>query len=119
MTQPGIEARQAAARRKPQLSKPLSTIQRYGLAVLCVSAATGGGLLLQWFKLRDVELPIMVFAVALASWYGGARAGVLALVLASLSVDYFFAEPVILVRVLWRHPLFYCFRFIRDASHLV
>jgi len=107
MTQPGIEARQAAARRKPQLSKPLSTIQRYGLAVLCVSAATGGGLLLQWFKLRDVELPIMLFAVALASWYGGARAGVLALVLASLSFDYFFTEPL------------YSFEFYGDIPYFI
>jgi hypothetical protein len=41
-----IETRQAIVRRKPQLPKPLSTIQRYGLALLSVSVALGGGLLL-------------------------------------------------------------------------
>jgi PAS domain S-box-containing protein len=73
MNQAGIEARQS----KPPLPKPLSRIQRYGLAVFAVSVALGATLLLERFHFRDVEVPLFLFAVAVATWYGGAGAGVL------------------------------------------
>ena len=79
---------------KPQLPKPLSTIQRYGLAILSVSVALGGALLLERFHFRDVEVPLFLFAVAVAAWYGGAGAAVLALLLSCISFDYFFVEPL-------------------------
>jgi len=41
--------------RKPQLPKLVSTIQRYGLAVLCVAVALGAALLLQQFNFRDLS----------------------------------------------------------------
>src|SRR3984893_6113094 len=94
MNQASIEAKQAMLERKPQLPKPPSTIQRYGLAVLSVSVALGGALFLGRFQFRDVEVPLFLFAVAVAAWYGGAGAAVLALLLSCVSFDYFFVEPL-------------------------
>src|SRR6202047_4951646 len=94
MNQASIEARQAMVQWKPQSPKPLSTMQRYGLAVFSVSVALGGALLLERFPFRDVEVPLFLFAVAVAAWYGGAGAAVLALLLSCVSFDYFFVEPL-------------------------
>ena len=85
-----MEARQD----KPKLPKPISTIQGYGLAVLSVFVALGGALLLEDFHFRDVEVPLFLFAAALAAWYGGTGAAVLALLLSCVSFDYFFVEPL-------------------------
>jgi PAS domain S-box-containing protein len=93
MNQSTTESRPAVVQGKPRLSTRLSAIQRYGLAVLSVSVALGGALLLARFHFRDVEVPLFLFAVALAAWYGGAGAAALALLLSCLSFDYFFAEP--------------------------
>jgi K+-sensing histidine kinase KdpD len=89
-----IETRQAIVRRKPQLPKPLSTIQRYGLALLSVAVALGAALLLQRLQFRDVEVPLFLFAVAVAAWFGGGGAAVLALLLSCVIFDYFFIEPL-------------------------
>lgn len=91
--QPNAEAGQAMAEWRSQSPKPLSAIQRYGLAVLSVSVALGGALLLQRFQVRDVEIALFLFAVAVAAWYGGAGAAVLALLLSTVGFDYFFVEP--------------------------
>jgi PAS domain S-box-containing protein len=79
---------------KPQSPKPLTTMQRYGLAVFSVFVALGGALLLERFPFRDVEVPLFLFAVAVAAWYGGAGPAVLALLLSCVSFDYFFVEPL-------------------------
>lgn len=79
---------------KPQSPKPLSRIRRYGLAVLSVSVALGGALVLERFHFRDVEVPLFLFAVAVAAWYGGTEDAVLALILSCISFDYFFVEPL-------------------------
>jgi PAS domain S-box-containing protein len=94
MNRAGIEERQSMARGKPMLRKPLSTIQHYGLAVLSVSVALGGALLLGRFQIRDVEVPLFLFAVALSAWYGGTGAAALALLLSCIVFDYFFVEPL-------------------------
>jgi PAS domain S-box-containing protein len=94
MNQARLEARQATVRYKPQLPQPLSKVQRYGLAVLADSVALGGSLLLQSLQFRGAGVPLFLFAVAVAAWYGGAGAAVLALVLACISFDYFFVEPL-------------------------
>ena len=93
MNQANIEARQAVVQRKSRLPKSLSTIQCYGLAVLSVSLALGGALFLGRFHFRDVEVPLFLFAVSVAAWYGGAGAAALALLLSCTSFDYFFVEP--------------------------
>jgi PAS domain S-box-containing protein len=99
MNQANVEAKQAMAQRKPQLPKPLSPIQRYGLAVLSVSVALGAALLLGHFHLRKVEVPLLLFAVAVAAWYWRTGPAVLALVLSWISFDYFFTEPLYSVYV--------------------
>jgi PAS domain S-box-containing protein len=94
MNQARLEARQAKVRCKPQLPKPLSRVQRYGLALFSVSVALGGALVLERFHFRDVEVPLFLFAVAVAAWYGGTEGAVLALILSCVSFDYFFVEPL-------------------------
>jgi PAS domain S-box-containing protein len=82
------------AQGKPQLLDSFSAIQKYGLAVLSVAAALGGALLIEYMRMRDVEVPLFLFAVAISAWYGGVGAAVLALVLSCLTFDYFFVEPI-------------------------
>jgi PAS domain S-box-containing protein len=94
MKEARLEARQATVWSKPQWPKRLSRIQRYSLAVLSVSVALGGALLLERFHFRDVEVPLFLFAVALAAWYAGPGPAVLTLLLSCLSLDYFFLEPL-------------------------
>ncbi len=80
--------------RERRWPKSFSAIQSYGLAVLSVSVALGGALLLEHFSFRDVEVPLFLFAVAVAAWYGGAGAAALALLLSCVSFDYFFVQPL-------------------------
>src|SRR6266851_3907613 len=79
------------ARPKLQLRIAQSPVLRYGLAVLSVSVALGGALLIERLQLRNITL--FLFAIALAAWYGGTGAAVLALLLSYISFSYFFVEP--------------------------
>jgi light-regulated signal transduction histidine kinase (bacteriophytochrome) len=72
----------------------MSTIQRYGFAVVSVVLAVLPALLLQHYKFHDVELPLFLFAIALPAWHVGAGPAVLSIVLSSLSFIYFFAPPI-------------------------
>src|SRR5260370_41763206 len=92
MNRASIEARQATVPSKPPLPKSLSTIQGYGLAVLSVSLALGGALLLGRFTFRDVEVPLFLFALAVAAWYGGARGAPLGRLLPLFSFLFLFFE---------------------------
>jgi light-regulated signal transduction histidine kinase (bacteriophytochrome) len=51
-------------------------------------------LIIQYYKLRDAELPVFAIAIAIAAWYAGRGPSVLAVVLASVCFNYFFAEPL-------------------------
>jgi PAS domain S-box-containing protein len=93
MNRVGIEASRAVSQSKSKFPKALSQIQSYGLAVLSVCLALGIALILARFQFRDVEVPLLLFAVALAAWFGGVGAAVVALLLACLSFDYFFTVP--------------------------
>jgi signal transduction histidine kinase len=68
-------------------------ISRYGLAVLAVLVALGLALLADRYNARDVEIPLFLFAIALAAWFGGAGAGAVAFLLASTAFNYYFTEP--------------------------
>jgi signal transduction histidine kinase len=81
----------AASRQRPP--RIFTVIQPYGLAVVAVGLALGAALFLQSFHLRDVEVPFFLFAVAMAAWFAGAGAALLAWVLSCVSFDYFFVEP--------------------------
>ena len=67
---------------------------RYGLAILSVALALGGGLLLQAFHFRVPAATLLLFAVAIASWYAGRGPAVLAVILTTISCYWFFVEPV-------------------------
>jgi PAS domain S-box-containing protein len=93
MSRANIEPRQGVMQGRPHLPKPLPAIQRYGLAILSVSMALGGALFMERFHVRDVEIPLFLFAIAVSAWYGGG-AVMLALLLSCLGFDYFFTEPL-------------------------
>jgi PAS domain S-box-containing protein len=99
------------------MPKPLSAIQSYGLAVLAVSVALVGALLLERYNFRGVEFPVLLFAIVITVWYARIQAGVLALVLAALCFNYFFTEPLHTLYVT-RSELPYYFVFILFASLL-
>jgi K+-sensing histidine kinase KdpD len=82
------------ARSEPHSQKSMLTVKRYGFAVLSVALALLPGLLLQHFAFHDVELPLLLFAVALTAWHVGGGPAALSIVLSSLCFDYFFAPPI-------------------------
>jgi PAS domain S-box-containing protein len=86
-------ARRPTARPSSLSGKPVAAVRPYAVALLSVSLALGVAVFLQQFHFRDVEVPLLLFAVAVASWYGGTGAAALAFVLSCLSFDYFFTEP--------------------------
>src|SRR5580704_16178902 len=71
-----------------------SALQTNGVVVLSIAAAVGGALFLDRYFARDVEVPLFLFAVAISAWYGRTTGAVLALVLACLSFDFFFVQPL-------------------------
>jgi PAS domain S-box-containing protein len=99
------------------MPNPLTAIQSYALAVLAVSLALLGGLVLQRYNLSGTEFTIFLIAIVITAWYGGIQAAVFALVLACLVFDYFFTEPLHTFYVT-RSEIPYYFIFILFASLL-
>jgi PAS domain S-box-containing protein len=99
------------------MQKPLTSLQSYALAVLAVSFALLGGLLLRRYNLSGVEFTIFLFAIVITVWYGRPQAAVFALVLACLVFNYFFTEPLHTFYVS-RSELPYYFIFVAFASLL-
>ena len=93
MDQANLDGKRAAEPRTPE-STPLSAFQRYGLSVLGVSLAVCLALLLQQLHFRDVEVPLLFFALAVAAWYGGGGAAILGWALSCIGFDFFFVEPL-------------------------
>jgi signal transduction histidine kinase len=93
MNPSGIDANESAAHRSLGPLR-LVHLQRYGLAVLSVGIALGVALFISHFHFRDAAVPLLLFAVAITSWYGGPGPVVLAVVLSSLCFDYFFVKPL-------------------------
>src|SRR5271157_5376356 len=93
MNPSGIDANESVTHRS---SRPLRRIsaQRYGLAILSVGVALGASLLLQHFGFRVPSALLLLFAVAISSWYAGAGPAVLAAILATISFYWYFVEPV-------------------------
>ncbi|MEG4418424.1 PAS domain S-box protein [Microcoleus sp. LAD1_D5] len=64
----------------------------YGVATLSVALALGlTRLLLPW--LYPTTTPLFFIAVIVSSWYGSFGAGLLATILSTLAINYFFIEP--------------------------
>jgi PAS domain S-box-containing protein len=80
-------------RAKPFFAKIPLGLQRYGLAVSSVAVAFGISLFLYNNKFEGVEFPLFLIAVAVTVWYAGVGPAILALILASLTFDYYFTEP--------------------------
>ena len=77
----------------PELHNVRSPILRYGFSAASVAVALGVAFTLQHFQFRDVELPVLTLAIAFATWHAGTGPSVLAVLLSSVSFDYFFIEP--------------------------
>ncbi|MBD2743520.1 PAS domain S-box protein [Coleofasciculus sp. FACHB-1120] len=67
-------------------------LRRYGVAVLAVASA---GVLTLWLfpHIQPHISPLFFAAVMLSSWYGGLKPGLLATVLSTLTISYFFISP--------------------------
>src|SRR5258708_2501989 len=92
MKQETVGPKPAVAHRK-QL-RDLSLAQRSGLAVVSEGAALGVALFLERLQVRNVEVPLFLFAVALSAWFGRVGGAITALVLSTMAFDYFFTEPL-------------------------
>jgi PAS domain S-box-containing protein len=71
-----------------------SPFLRYGFALLSVSAALGGSLLLERFQFRSVADSLFLFAIVIVVWYAGTGPAIVAVVLSALADTYFFIEPL-------------------------
>lgn len=74
------------------LKKINPRLRRYGVAVLAVASA---GVLTLWLlpHIQPHISPLFFAAVMLSSWYGGLKPGLLATVLSTLTISYFFIPP--------------------------
>jgi PAS domain S-box-containing protein len=72
-------------------SHSVAVIGRYALAVLCVAVALMTTSLLQSGALFA---PLFFLAIILSAWFGGMGPGLLAALLATICIDYFFLAPV-------------------------
>ena len=93
MNPSGINANESVAHGSPRPLLPKDLL-RYGLALLSVGVALKASLLLQYFHFRVPAAPLLLFAVAISSWYGGSGSAVLAVILSLISFYWYFAEPV-------------------------
>src|ERR1700676_4173598 len=71
-----------------------SPILRYGFSVVSVAVVLGLALVLQHYRFRDVELPVLAIAIAFTTWYAGGGPSVLAVLLSSAAFAFFFTEPI-------------------------
>jgi K+-sensing histidine kinase KdpD len=91
---PRVGVKRTLARWNQELQRIHSPILRYGLSVVCVAIALGLALTLQYYQFRDVGLPGLSLAVAIATWYAGVGPSVLAILLSTMCFNYFFVEPI-------------------------
>src|ERR1700675_1615697 len=91
---PRVYVRRTMARSRFELQIARSPVLRNGLAVLSVSVALGGSLLLERFRFHNVADPLFLFAIAVTVWYAGIGPAILAVVLSGLADTYFFIEPI-------------------------
>src|SRR3984893_4371256 len=72
------------------LRRVAPAVWRYGLSVLSVAIFTAVTIPLQGFGVRT---SLFFPAVLLSTWFGGTGPGLLAVVLSTLSINFFFTEP--------------------------
>src|ERR1044072_125926 len=74
----------------------MRTVRRYGLAVIIVAAAL---LLTRWLQHYTDITPLFYAAILVSACFGVMGPGLLAVVLAELSIDYYFVEPLYTFRL--------------------
>jgi C4-dicarboxylate-specific signal transduction histidine kinase len=79
------------------------TIERYGIAVVSVAVALLLTSALE--KYTDIT-PLFYAAIVVSAWFGGMGPGLLAVVLAEVSIDYYFIEPYYTLRLGPKHISF-------------
>jgi K+-sensing histidine kinase KdpD len=93
-----------------ELQRARSAIVGYTFAVACVAIALGLALALQYYQFRDVEVPVLTFAIAITTWYAGNGPAVVAILLSAVCFDYFFTEPFYSLEISTRDlPYFFIF----------
>jgi PAS domain S-box-containing protein len=109
MNPSSIDANESVTHRS---SGPLRSIdfRHYALSVLSVSVALGTSLLLGHFHFRVPSALLLLFAVAISSWYGGRGPAVLAVILSTIGFYWYFVEPVRTIYIYWSEiPYFIIF----------
>ncbi len=86
----------------PAVRQMASTVMRYGLAVFCVVAALLVTELLQHFT-NGPPWFVFLAAVMISSWVAGLGPGLLAVLLSTLAVDYFFVPPLYILSLKIEH----------------
>src|SRR3954447_11913095 len=86
--------RQLLARCSQALHSARSSVLGYVFSIVCFAIALALGLLIQSYGFRDAGLPVLTVAIGLTAWYAGTGALVLAVVLATVSYDFFFVAPI-------------------------
>jgi PAS domain S-box-containing protein len=71
-----------------------SVVLRYGLAVVSVAIALGLAVFAQSHAIHRLEFPLLLIAIAITVWYAGTMPGLVAVALAGMGFDYFFAPPL-------------------------
>jgi C4-dicarboxylate-specific signal transduction histidine kinase len=78
-------------------------VWRYGLAVVSVAAAL---LVTRSLEQYTDITPLFYAAIVVTAWFGGMGPGLVAVVLAELSIDYYFVEPLYTLRLGPKHMSF-------------
>jgi PAS domain S-box-containing protein len=81
------------ARPRLKLRFTRSPVIRYGLAAVSFGFALGLAFLAQHYGFRNTEVPLLLFAVAVAAWYAGPGPAALTVALSIAFFDYFFTQP--------------------------
>ena len=98
MNPPGINAK-APTVRPSRMSVGLLQLQRYGIAVVSIGVAVGTLLLFEHLGWRPPTGMLLLTAIALNTWYGERGPALLALILGTFCMAYFFVEPRYSIRL--------------------
>ena len=85
-------------------------LQHYALAILSVAVALGASLVFEHFHFRVPSALLLLFAVAISSWYGGPGPAALAVLLSVVTFYWYFVQPVQTFYIYWSQiPYFILF----------
>ena len=104
MVMVGQNRDEKSAMSKPNAGPVSGGISGYALSILLVALSTAATLLLRDYTFRT---PLFLPAILLSTWFGGTGPGLLAVLLSTLSINFFILEP--------RFALAFTFR---DLVHL-